>query len=396
MMSILYTNVPPLIKPSGKKLISEQFEESLAQSDKLEIAVGYVSVKGLQKIDELVEKYNIKDVKLICGMYSIDGMPSSIRNEIIRLHNKWRADGIGDLYIVNNMDYHGKLYIFWEDDQPFLSILGSANLGALAPTSRTLRQYELSETIEDIAENQELTGFITNLQEKCCITIEEIDKIKTVHERNDLLTNIEDVSELTESSVQHFNEKENDILFHIPIKAPKYANRFSTDRKDYASSNINVCYGNGRKSKNGTVTPRNWFETQITVSVDITREPNYPKDKPFFLVTDDGYMFEAHTTAQNNKQLTAYGNDRIFGRWIKGRLVASGLLKPFDNKDGDPDRLGMVTEEMLKQSHMTTLELHKTNEKRLGKVFKRNEKNRLDKKQWTEEPLDVWTIHFCD
>ena len=51
MMSILYTDVRPLIIPSGKKAISEQFEESLAQSDKLEIAVGYVSVKGLQKVD---------------------------------------------------------------------------------------------------------------------------------------------------------------------------------------------------------------------------------------------------------------------------------------------------------------------------------------------------------
>ena len=59
-MSILYTDIRPMIKPSGKKLISEQFEESLAQSDKLEIAVGYVSVKGLQKVDKLVEKYNIK------------------------------------------------------------------------------------------------------------------------------------------------------------------------------------------------------------------------------------------------------------------------------------------------------------------------------------------------
>lgn len=394
-MSVLYTNIPPLIKPSGEKLISEEFEEILSQSDKLEIAVGYVSVKGLQKIDELVEKYSIKDVTLICGMYSVDGMPSSIRNEIIRLHNKWQLNKIGDLYIVKNMDYHGKLYSFWKDGKPFLSILGSANLGALAPTGRTLRQYELSTTIDDDAENQKLASFIDNLLKKCCYTVDEIDKIKVVHERNELLNSIEGVSELTESSVQHFSSKENDITFKVPIKAPNFANRFSTERKDFTGSNINVCYGSGRKSKSGKVSLRNWFETQITVGVEITRDPNYPKDKPFFLVTDDGYMFEAHTTAQNNKQLTAYGNDRIFGRWIKGRLVAAGLLQAFDNKADDPDRLGMVTEEMLEQSHMKNLELHKTNEKRLGKVFERKNK-RLDKDHWTEEPLDVWTIHFTD
>ena len=54
-MSILYTNVPPMVKPSDKKSIRDTFEEILAQSDKLEVAVGYVSVKGLQRIDELVE-----------------------------------------------------------------------------------------------------------------------------------------------------------------------------------------------------------------------------------------------------------------------------------------------------------------------------------------------------
>lgn len=395
-MSILYTNVRPLMKPSGEQLISEKFEEAIAQADKLEIAVGYVSVDGLKRLDELVEKYDIREVKLICGMYSVDGLPGSIRNAIIQLHKKWQSEGIGDLYLVKNMDYHGKLYTFWKGDRPFLSILGSANLGALAPSGRTLRQYELASTIDDADENKQLAAFFDSLLKKCCISAEHIDEIKVVHERNQLLESIEGVSELTESSVKHFTDKENDIVFRIPIKAPTFDKRFSTDRKDYASSNINVCYGNGRKGQNGKITPRNWFETQITVSVDITRKPSYPTDKPFYLVTDDGYMFEAHTTAQNNKQLTAYGNDRIFGRWIKGHLVASGLLKSFDSKDDDPERLGMVTQEMLEQSHMTTLELHKTNEKRLGKVFKRNEKNRLDKKHWTEEPLDVWTIHFSD
>lgn len=395
-MSILYTNVPPMIKAGDKKSIRDMFEEILAQSDKLEIAVGYVSVKGLQKIDELVEKYSIKDVKLACGMYSVDGMPESIRNEISRLHEKWQVAGIGEIYVVNNMDYHGKLYSFWKDGKPFRSIVGSANLGALAPAGRTMRQYELANTVEGEQENQDLADFIADLIKKCCVSADNMDGIKVVHERIELLDAIEDVSELTESSVESFNGKENGIVIRVPIKAPKFANRFSTDRKDFASSNINVCYGKGRKAKNGKYTRRNWFETQITVSVDITREPDYPKGKPFFVVTDDGYMFEAHTTAQNNKQLTAYGDDRIFGRWIKGRLVAAGLLKAFDDADQDPDRLGVVTEEMLERSNMKVLELHKTNEKRLGKVYARNEKNRLDKKHSTEEPLDVWTIHFSN
>ena len=77
-------------------------------------------------------------------------------------------------------------------------------------------------------------------------------------------------------------------------------------------------------------------------------------------------------------------------------MVAAGLLKAFDDADQDPERLGVVTEEMLEKSNMKVLELHKTNEKRLGKVYARNERNRLDKKHSTEEPLDVWTIHFSN
>ena len=51
---------------------------------------------------------------------------------------------------------------------------------------------------------------------------------------------------------------------------------------------------------------------------------------------------------------------------------------------------------MIDKSNMKLLELHTTNETRLGKVYARNERNRLDKKHSTEEPLDVWTIHFSN
>ena len=173
-----------MVKPSDKKSIRDTFEEILAQSDKLEVAVGYVSVKGLQRIDELVEKYKIKDIKLACGMYSVDGLPESIKNEIIRLHEKWRRVGIGEIYVVKNMDYHGKLYNFWKDGKPFRSIVGSANLGALAPTGRTMRQYELANTIENEKENQELAEFIDDLIKKCCVSADNMDSIK-----NDILNN---------------------------------------------------------------------------------------------------------------------------------------------------------------------------------------------------------------
>ena len=45
------------------------------------------------------------------------------------------------------------------------------------------------------------------------------------------------------------------------------------------------------------------------------RMEGYPeKNKPFFVVTDDGYWFKAHTTSDNNKQFSAVGDELIMGR----------------------------------------------------------------------------------
>lgn len=397
MAETLYTNVPPLIIPAGQSSIIDAVATNLSQADKLEVAVGYVSVGGLRKLDELVDQYGIKDVKVICGMYAVEGIPGSIKTEVIRLHKKWQDQGIGDLYLVNNMTYHGKLYSFWKNGKPFRSIMGSANLGAIAPTPQTRRQYELATTIDDSTQNAELAAFIQDLLTRCTIGVDRIDEIPVVHERITLLDNIEGVTELTDSSVKSYVNKETDTVFQLPIKAPKFERRFDTGRGNYTKSNINVCYAKGRlDKKTGKIKWRSWFEVQITVSKETIFEPEYPIDKPFFVVTDDGYMFEAHTGGDNKKQLSAYGSDRIFGKWIKGRLIEAGLLKPFDSAEQDPDRLGMVTEEMLSQMHMKVLELRKTNEKRLGKVYPRNKKGKLIKKTWTEEPLDVWTLRFTN
>lgn len=106
-MSVLYSNISPMLKPEGKKSVLDVFKESLADSDKFEAAVGLFSVKSLCKLNELVKENGVKDVRIVCGMYSVDGMPGSIRNEIERLHEEWQSQGIGEIYFVRNMDYHG-------------------------------------------------------------------------------------------------------------------------------------------------------------------------------------------------------------------------------------------------------------------------------------------------
>lgn len=131
----------------------------------------------------------------------------------------------------------------------------------------------------------------------------------------------------------------------------------------YTKSNLNVCYAAPRSARK----PRDWYETQFTVSTAVRCEPDgtpkygYPqKNVPFVVITDDGYTFKCHTTSQNNKQFSAVGDELILGRWLKGRLVAAGLVTPVNDTSADHDRQGMITKEMLDEYGCNSLLLTKT------------------------------------
>ena len=70
----------------------------------------------------------------------------------------------------------------------------------------------------------------------------------------------------------------------------------------------------------------------------------------------------AHTTSANNKQLAAVKNELILGRWIKGRLVSEGLVRPIDDTAADIKRTGMITEEMLAEYGCNAVVFQKTSQ----------------------------------
>lgn len=145
--------------------------------------------------------------------------------------------------------------------------------------------------------------------------------------------------------------------FFIPLKVPKDCERFLDDHKHYTKSNINVCYAAPRNKKHA----RNWYETQLNVSTAVRSQKGYPyKGVPFYVVTDDGYGFMAHTTSANNKQFAAVGDELILGKWIKGRLVEEGLVKPISDVSKDVNREGMITKEMLDQYGCNVIAFQKT------------------------------------
>lgn len=376
-MNLLYSNILPLGTDEGQNTIIDTFNEQITLSDRVDIAVGYVSRASLDELELLVEQNNIKQICLIIGMYFVEGMPEGSYHTALKLNRKWQESGKGEIRIVKAFKYHGKLYTFYKDNLPFSAILGSANLGVIKPEANNRRQYEISSITTDQNELTEISQFIDKLKApNISSNIADIDGMPLIHETNTALSGIELVTTVPQSNVDFYKRCVAYASFLLPLKVPSYNERHMDDGKHFTKSNVNVCYAAPRSKRKS----RDWYETQLTVAKEITRIEGYPeKNKPFFIITDDGYWFKAHTTSDGNKQFSAVGDELIMGRWLKGRLAAAGLVKPVNDTQADTDRTGMITKEMLQEYGCENLYLKKTGQTALDE---------------TGNPLDVWMLSF--
>lgn len=376
-MRILYSNILPLGTDEGQKTITETFNEYFQQADHVEIAVGYVSRASLEELDDMVDQNQTQKINLIIGMYYIEGMPEGSYHTAIKINKKWNNAGIGEIRMVRALKYHGKLYVFFKENKPIAAFVGSANLGVIKLEAANRRQYEISSMTTDTSECEEIMEFIEKLKRpSISANIAEISGMPLIYETNTSLTGIELVTQVPQSNVDFYRRCAAYASFLLPLKVPAYSERHMDDGKHYTKSNINVCYAAPRNKRKS----RDWFETQLTVSKEITRIKGYPeKNVPFYVVTDDGYWFKAHTTSDGNKQFSAVGDELIMGRWLKGRLAAAGLVNPVNDTQLDVDRTGMITREMLQEYGCDALYLKKTGQTALDE---------------DGVPRDVWMLSF--
>ena len=376
-MKLLYSNILPLGTEDNQETISDRFLEEISSSDVVEIAVGYVSKAALQELEQMVDAQKIRRIVLTIGMYFVEGMPESIYHTAIALNRKWVDAGIGEIRIVRAFKYHGKLYAFYKDDQVKSAIIGSANLGVIKLEANNRRQYEVSAVTEDASECNEIAALIRKMAAPATSArIDDVVGMPIVRELNTSLTGVDTVEQIPQTQVELFERHKTNISFVLPIKVPAYDERHVDDGKHYTKSNLNVSYAAPRSARKS----RDWYETQFTVSKQITRLEGYPeKNATFAVVTDDGYTFKAHTTSDGNKQFSAVGDELILGRWIKGRLAAAGLVTPVNDTQADKDRTGMITKEMLAAYGCDRLVLTKTDQKTEG------EEGNM---------LDVWILSF--
>lgn len=375
-MKFLYTDILPIGVPEGGESFSSTVATEISTAERVEIAVGYVSRASLFELDSLIRNAQVAYTVLTIGMYFIEGMPESSYYAACEINEAWQKDGVGEIRLVRVCKYHGKVYCFYRQGLPSSAIIGSANLGAMKLEATNRRQYELAILTDAEEDCQQAAEIINRLNAPACsANIADIPNIPLVREQNVALNNVDTVAQLPQSDVDAYQRSLTDISFALPIKVPAYGERHMDDGKHFTKSNLNVCYAAPRSARRS----RDWYETQITVDKRLTLLPGYPeKNRPFFVITDDGYRIKVHTTSDGNKQLSAVGDELILGRWIKGRLAAAGLVNPVNDTQRDTDRTGMITREMLLRYGCERLVLAKTT------------KQAYD----GDELLDVWMLSF--
>lgn len=376
-MKLLYSNILPLGCDDEQNTIIDCFKEQMKNADRVEIAVGYTSNASISELEALADRYDTKQICLTIGMYFTEGMPESAYHTALKLNQKWMNSGKGEVRIVKAFKYHGKLFCFYKNGKPVSAIIGSANLGAIKLEATNRRQYEISALTTEAFEAAEIAAHIEQLKSpNCSDNIKKIIGMPLIREINTSLNGVEQVTSVPQSNVDFYKHCKAYVSFFLKLKVPRFDERHIDDGKHYTKSNINVCYAAPRSKRKA----RDWYETQLTVGADVYHMEGYPnKNEPFFVVTDDGYWFKAHTTSDNNKQFSAVGDELIMGRWLKGRLAAAGIVKPVNNTAADTDRLGMITEEMLNEYGCDRL------------VFKKTGQTALDE---DGNALDVWMLSF--
>ena len=394
MTKLLHSEIPFYKFSDADLTIANVFCTQLAKATAANISVGYASADSLEEFDRLIHQSDsqLTSLNLVLGMYLQDGMPESIYRMAKKLNSQWQAEGLGQIWIPKGIRSHEKVFLFYDknpdsqDNKLMSVIIGSSNLSFLVPDARTRTQKETalfldSEELEDEPALEEELEYQMMQILKNSVSFEDAD-IRVIREENQALKGVENVNRRTRSETELYLQQGLDPVFKIELKVPQDKDKCDPTKKNFMGSNVNVCYAKPRNTPStGHAKHRGWYEMQLHVDSKTRKTPGYPtQGEQFFIVTDDGYWFKAHTESQGNKQLSAVGNEKIMGYWLKGRLAAAGLVKPVDEpRVNDPERKSAITKEMLASYGTDYLLFGKTSVKALDENGK---------------ALDVWYLSF--
>ena len=345
-MEFLHSNYPPC-KISGTRSFSDAFYDLLSETERLDIAVGYVTSDSLAELKQIAElNKHLQKLNLTIGMHYIERFTKSAYKAACALNQYLMNEERGEVRLVTPFRYHGKLYSFSNASSPFAGIIGSNNLSSILDEST--RTYESSVLIDDLSAAAEMRGFIQRLVNTSTDNIGDLE-IDEFNERNPLLEGHESVAKVDAHTVAECLNARTALSFEIPI----------TTFEEAPKSNLNTYFGKGRLQHNGIVKPRHWYEVELIVPKSVATQPGYPESQTpgavFDVITDDGWSFSCKVSGDYNKNFRSEGDLKILGKWLKGRLEAKGVLTV-----GDP-----VTRQTLRAYGRSSFTLTKTNKPNL-------------------------------
>ncbi len=325
-MELLLSNYSPL--KTGCNSYPKTFENLLKNSSEISVATGFFSTYSIVDLKRIVTENDNLKLEVCIGMHYFSGV-SPIQLQALKDFNHVLLErGQGRVYMVTTFPYHGKLVSFSDRGAYKGTLLGSSNLSNIIDGSR---QYEVDLLISDEKLQDQLGKFIIELIKKSSEPLDELDIQATVPE-NDLMKDQLGVEQLDASTIEWIKGLKSIEEFRIPLKGD-----------ESKKSGLNTYLGEGRKNVQGTKLPRSWYEVELIVPKIVTSRKGYPRASKaddsgtIEVVTDDHWKFKCKVSGDFSKNLRSADDLKILGKWIKGRLVNAGVLKPGD----------MVTNETL-------------------------------------------------
>ena len=312
-MEFLFSNFEPL--KTTYDSFSKKFYSLLSESNRVDIAVGYITAESLIELKNIFEKNTGKHLRLIIGMHFLERFTKAEYELAKELHVFLGLKNRGAVKLVTPFRYHGKMYVFQNDGDPVAAIIGSNNLSSIIDSNN--RIYEASAIIYESGVIKRMLSFIDSLDEGASEDLDALN-INDFKKNNPLLANHEHVAKVSSAEVNRIKNNLTENQFTIPLK-------------DTPKSNLNVYFGEGRRSRNGLIKPRHWYEVELIVPKDITSQTGYPQastDSCFFtVITDDRWSFDCKVSGTNSKNFRSASDLKILGKWLKGRLEQNEALK---------------------------------------------------------------------
>ena len=341
-MSFIFTNLPPL--KTKYPSFSEVFYSLIPECTELDIAVGYITADSLAELKQIVAfNDNIKSLNLIIGMHYWDRFTKLEYSAATLLQDFLMEQDKGCVSLVTPFRFHGKMYSFSCGNKPIAGVIGSNNLSSILDSRN--RIYEASAIYRDEKQATDINKFIKQLFRTSTRSLTDCG-INENDLKKDMppLNGIEGVSKFPHEKLVDVGKTLTNISFELPfVKKRKGVN---------PQSDLNCYFGKGRKQKSGLVPARPWYEVEVMVSTEITRNNDYPQSKvEFDVITHDGWAFKCYVSGgDGQKSLRSVGDLTILGRWLKGHLENAGVLKVGE----------LVVEDTLVNYGRTSLVLTKT------------------------------------